>query len=92
MTSVYGAAKVCPFEKQDCDLDTEGLTLEPGLEAIISNPTKHSYEKLSYVWEGWRNATGRVMRDDFKKYITISNEAAQANGMNIFYFEDQNLI
>ena len=30
MTSIYGAGKVCPFENQNCNLDTEGLYLEPG--------------------------------------------------------------
>ena len=80
MTTVYGAGKVCPMEKQNCDLETEGLTLEPGLEEVISKPTEHTYDELSYVWEGWRNATGRVMRDQFKEYVDISNEVARANG------------
>jgi hypothetical protein len=30
MARVYGTAKICPFEKQDCDLATEGLNLDPG--------------------------------------------------------------
>ena len=41
---------------------------------------KHSYEELAYAWEGWRNATGRVMINDFKEYVDISNEVAKANG------------
>jgi len=43
MTTIYGSAKVCPFDKQNCDLETEGLTLEPGLEDIIGQPDKHSW-------------------------------------------------
>ena len=80
MTTVYGSGKVCPMSNQQCDLKTEGLTLEPGLTEIISKPTEHTYEELSYVWEGWRNASGRVMKDDFKEYVGISNEVAKANG------------
>ena len=80
MQTVYGTGRVCPMTNQQCNLKEEGLTLEPGLEEIISKPTKHTYEELSYVWEGWRNATGRVMKDDFKEYVGISNEVAEANG------------
>ena len=81
MQSIYGKGKVCPRENKECDSETEGLGLEPGLEKIISAPTKHSYNELAYAWEGWRNATGRVMIDDFKEYVDISNEVAKANGM-----------
>lgn len=82
MTSVYGAGKVCPLENRECDLESEGLTLEPGLTEIIGSPTEHTYEELAYVWEGWRNATGRVMKEKFKEYIVIENEVAKANGKN----------
>ena len=80
MVTVYGSGKVCPMEKKDCNLESEGLGLEPGLEEIIGSPMKHSYEELAYAWEGWRNATGRVMINDFKEYVDISNEVAKANG------------
>jgi len=30
MTTIYSAAKICPFEKQQCNLTTEGLSLDPG--------------------------------------------------------------
>ncbi len=31
MSRIYGTAKVCPFDKQVCDLATEGLNLDPGI-------------------------------------------------------------
>lgn len=31
MSSIYGQAKICPYNKQDCDLETEGLALDPGM-------------------------------------------------------------
>ena len=79
MTTTYGSAKICPFDKQDCDLETDGLTLEPSIEDILASPDKHSWEELSYVWEKWRDATGRKMRSPFLDYIDIYNEAAEAN-------------
>ena len=83
MKTVYGTGRVCPMANKQCNLKTEGLSLDPGLKEIIGKPTKHTYEELSYVWEGWRNATGKVMKDDFKEYVGISNEVAEANGKSL---------
>lgn len=30
MVNTYSTAKICPFQKQNCDLEKEGLSLEPG--------------------------------------------------------------
>ena len=56
MSKIYGTGKVCPLTNRQCNKETEGLDLDPGLTAIISNPTNYSYEELQYVWAGWRNA------------------------------------
>ena len=71
MTTVYGAGKVCPVENPSCNLETEGLTLEPGLTEIISKPTEHSYSELAYVWQGWRNANARC------SWLAFSRDATQ---------------
>lgn len=32
MTNIYSTAKICPYNKKDsCNLETEGLSLEPGM-------------------------------------------------------------
>ncbi|GFG29388.1 hypothetical protein Cfor_04455 [Coptotermes formosanus] len=80
MTTIYSSAKICPFDKQQCDLATEGLALDPGMEEVIS--TSRNYEELTYVWEAWRNVSGAKMRDDYKKYVELSNLAAQKNGFS----------
>lgn len=81
MKRIYGTGKVCPLDKRECNLETEGLGLNPDLEKIMSKPTKYTYEELSYVWQGWRNATGRIMRESYMKYIHLSNTAAVANNL-----------
>jgi peptidyl-dipeptidase A len=48
------------------------------MEEVIS--TSRNYEELTYVWEAWRNVSGAKMRDDYKKYVELSNLAAQKNG------------
>lgn len=83
MTGIYGAAKVCPFDKQDCDLNTEGLTLEPGISDVVDNPASHEWAELEYFWQKWRDASGKQMRSQFSRYVDLSNEAALANGKTI---------
>lgn len=39
------------------------------------------YDELLYVWLAWRNATGVKIKEDYKDYVTLSNEAAKANGI-----------
>ena len=83
MTKIYGTGKVCPLDYRDCNKEKDGLDLEPGLTLIMSNPMNHTYEELEYVWEGWRKSTGRVIRESYKKFIDLFNEAGVANN-----FED----
>jgi len=80
MTTIYSAAKICPFEKQECDLATEGLSLDPGMEEVISQ--SRNYDELTYVWKAWRDASGAKMRDDYKTYVELSNLAAEKNGFS----------
>lgn len=46
MEQIYNTAKVCPFTKQDCNLETEGLTLEPELYDILS--TSDNYDEMEW--------------------------------------------
>lgn len=80
MTNIYSAAKICPYQKQNCDLATEGLSLEPGIESIMSSST--DYDELVYAWTSWRNATGAKIKQQFNTYVDLSNEAARLNGFN----------
>lgn len=82
MQGAYGSGKICPFDNQNCDLATEGLTLEPSLEAILTDVENHSWSELEYVWKGWRDASGKKYRDQYTQYIGLNNEAAEANGKN----------
>jgi len=80
MTTIYSAAKICPFEKQQCNLTTEGLSLDPGMEEVISK--SRNFDELTYVWKAWRDASGAKMRDDYKVYVQLSNLAAEKNGFS----------
>ena len=45
-----------------------------------------NYDELTYVWKAWRDASGAKIRNQYKQYVKLSNEAAKANSkqLNIF--------
>ena len=42
--------------------------------------TSRDYKKLARVWSGWRNATGRRMKDDYAAFVNLSAFTFQGNG------------
>ncbi|XP_013394530.1 angiotensin-converting enzyme-like [Lingula anatina] len=65
-------------EGQVCDKKGTCLDLEPGLTRLMA--TSRNYSELLDAWKGWRDATGRKIRDDYKEFVSLSNEAAVENG------------
>jgi peptidyl-dipeptidase A len=77
MTTVYNSARICPFGKQTCNLETEGLTLDPEIELLMSS--SENFDELKWTWEQWHEKSGKLMRDDYKPYVELLNKAAKAN-------------
>lgn len=42
------------------------------------------YDELLFAWKGWRDAAGKVLRQDYKRYVELANTAAKLNGMSSF--------
>lgn len=61
-----------------------------GIEAIISSST--DYDELTYVWTAWRDASGAKMRNLYKTYVQLANEAAVANGRMVQTFHTNFII
>ena len=78
MEKIYNTAKICPFKKQNCNLDTEGLTLDPEILKIMTE--SQDYDEMKWAWEQWRNNSGKLMRSEYKKYVDLLNKAATLNG------------
>lgn len=78
MSTIYNNAKICPFAKSNCDLTTEGLTLDPEIELLLAS--SDSPDEMEWIWEQWREKTGKLMKVDYKEYVTLMNKAATANG------------
>ncbi|XP_051894867.1 angiotensin-converting enzyme isoform X2 [Pristis pectinata] len=71
METTYSVAKVCR-ENGTCH------PLDPDLTHILATST--DYNELLFAWKGWRDASGKKMRTNFKRYVTLSNKAATLNG------------
>lgn len=39
------------------------------------------YDELLFAWKGWRDSAGKVLRQDYKRYVELANKAATLNGM-----------
>lgn len=78
MSFIYNTAKVCPFDKQECTLTTEGLSLDPEIENLLAE--SDDYDELLWIWEQWHEKSGKQMRTDYKTYVELMNKAATSNG------------
>ncbi|KAF2982124.1 hypothetical protein EK904_009087 [Melospiza melodia maxima] len=71
METTYSVAKVCR-ENKTCH------PLDPDLTNIMA--TCRDYDELLFAWKGWRDASGKKMRNNYKRYVELSNKAAVLNG------------
>ena len=74
MKSNYAKVCICHFvNRTKCD-----LSLEPDLEEIFQN--SQDPEELKYYWTQWYDLAGTTVKEDFKTFVQLKNEAAVLNG------------
>ncbi|KAM8890453.1 LOW QUALITY PROTEIN: angiotensin-converting enzyme [Synchiropus picturatus] len=71
METKYSVAKVCRDNGQCHPLD-------PDLQKIMAE--SRDYDELLFAWKGWRDSAGKVLREDYKRYVELTNKAAVLNG------------
>ncbi|NXJ58386.1 ACE enzyme, partial [Spizaetus tyrannus] len=71
METTYSVAKVCR-ENKTCH------PLDPDLTDIMA--TSRDYDELLFAWKGWRDASGKKIKKNYKRYVELSNKAAVLNG------------
>lgn len=84
MEDIYSTAKICsdptiavanmalcPAEKI--------LELEPGITRLMAS--SRDPELLQHVWQSWREASGKLMRQDYARYVDLKNKAADNDGV-----------
>lgn len=95
MVLVYNEALVCPFEKPTCDLEVEGMSLNPEIENVLAS--SNDFDELKYYWSQWHDKTGTYMRSDYQRFVELSNVAAGLNDFGDYGamlrsdYEDDNL-
>ena len=65
MKAIYSTAKV------------GDNSLSPELVNIMAN--SRNYSELLYTWWGWRNETGRKIKEMYKEFVVLSNKGAKEN-------------
>ena len=45
--------------------------------------TSHDWEELTWAWKGWRDVTGRKMKDKYAEAVTLMNKAARKQGIKV---------
>ncbi|KAM3859472.1 angiotensin-converting enzyme [Diretmus argenteus] len=71
METKYSVAEVCRANGTCHPLD-------PDLQKIMAE--SRDYNELLFAWKGWRDAAGKVLRQDYKRYVELANKAARLNG------------
>ncbi|KAK3782380.1 hypothetical protein RRG08_067171 [Elysia crispata] len=72
MEQIYSKAEVCMNPSGDC------LKLEPGLAELMRS--SRDCQNLSDAWRGWRDQSGKKMKDMYQEYVQLSNENVQILG------------
>ncbi|KAK8737724.1 hypothetical protein OTU49_004209, partial [Cherax quadricarinatus] len=76
METIYSTATICDYHNQTkCD-----LILEPDIVTVMAS--SEDWDELLYTWEQWRENTGKKMREDFVRFVELSNEAATLDGFS----------
>ncbi|KAL8605178.1 hypothetical protein ACOMHN_031119 [Nucella lapillus] len=70
MQTIFSTAKV--------PLDGKHLTLEPDIGTIFK--TSRNESLLRYLWSTWRDVSGKKMRQLYKEFVGLSNEAMRTLG------------
>nr|XP_056719617.1 angiotensin-converting enzyme [Euleptes europaea] len=71
METTYSVAKVCKGGS-GCK------ALDPELTDIMAR--SRDYDELLHAWKNWRDVSGRKIRTQYKRYVSLSNKAARLNG------------
>ncbi|XP_033225855.1 angiotensin-converting enzyme-like [Belonocnema kinseyi] len=73
MKTIYSTAKICDQENsKNC-----GLSLQPELLDLMAK--SRDPEQLLYIWEKWREVTGKKIRRFYPRYVELSNMASKLN-------------
>lgn len=77
LQKIYSSGKVCNITNHKC------LKMEPGLTSLLAK--SRDYGELAAAWKGWRDATGKKMKDLYAEFVELRNEGARISGSKYYY-------
>ncbi|OQV22572.1 Angiotensin-converting enzyme [Hypsibius exemplaris] len=89
MSTIYSTATVCfdptasvlqwsSSNPTDCSAQQQ-KPINPDLQDFMANSTWEA-DKRRYVWEAWREVSGKQVRKNYIRYVELKNNAAKLNG------------
>ncbi len=48
--------------------------------------TSRDWDDLVWAWKGWRDATGKHMKQDYEDHVVLMNKKAKLSGTSLFYW------
>lgn len=73
-----------------CNIPGHGcLQMEPGLTALMAK--SRNYDELVAGWKGWRNATGKQMKDLYAEFVELRNEGAKISGREYILYKPRDI-
>ncbi|KAI8513678.1 hypothetical protein Bbelb_080020 [Branchiostoma belcheri] len=70
MEEIYSTGKACEY-----DNPSNCLALNPDLYNCLAK--ERDYDRLRFCWEGWRDAVGRQLKDNYPRFVELSNDAVR---------------
>lgn len=83
MLQTYSEGKVCAdtsvsFDKIDTCPADKVWNFNPQISRTMA--ISRNYELLHHLWTNWRDSTGKVLKEDYLKYLVLKNESSNIDG------------
>uniref|UniRef100_A0A914X8V9 Angiotensin-converting enzyme n=1 Tax=Plectus sambesii TaxID=2011161 RepID=A0A914X8V9_9BILA len=77
MQNIYNAAYLCrnPSAPHAWCPQTDRMYLDPDI--TLGMASSSNYSELLWLWQGWHDQTGPLMKSLYQQYVTLGNKGAQ---------------
>ncbi|XP_047368061.1 angiotensin-converting enzyme-like isoform X2 [Vespa velutina] len=92
MKDIYSRTRLCPYRNMGSNCN---LSIDHDISKIMAQ--SKDYDELLYYWHAWHEAIGPPLKNNFMRYVQLSNQASRLNGFADTgdqmreFFEDEHL-
>ncbi|XP_043682054.1 angiotensin-converting enzyme-like [Vespula pensylvanica] len=92
MKDIYSRTRLCPYRNMGSNCN---LSIDHDISKIMTQ--SKDYDELLYYWHAWHEAIGPPLKNNFMRYVQLSNQASRLNGFADTgdqmreFFEDEHL-